>query len=75
MEPAWAQNAEELKRYINNDSNDKLSIIDFGGFDSTMNRITIITAYLVITPVSDKSFEDILSQLSELIVGELKVKV
>ena len=48
-----------------------------------MNRITIITADLVITPVSDKgfellglkSFEGILSQLSELIEGELKVKV
>ncbi len=77
------KDAEELKRYINNDSDDKLSIIDLGGFDSTMNRITIITADLVITPVSDKSFEllglksfeGILSQLSELIEGELKVKV
>jgi len=77
------KDAEELKKYINNDSDDKLSIIDLGGFDSTMNRITIITADLVITPVSDKSFEllglksfeGILSQLSELIEGELKVKV
>jgi chromosome partitioning protein len=77
------KDAEELKRYINNDSDDKLSIIDLGGFDSTMNRITIITADLVITPVSDKSFEllglksfeGILSQLSELIKGEIKVKV
>ena len=77
------QDAEELKKYINNDSDEKLSIIDLGGFDSTMNRITIITADLVITPVSDKSFEllglksfeGILSQLSELIEGEIKVKV
>lgn len=77
------QNAEDLKRYINSDSDDKLSIIDLGGFDSTMNRITIITADLVITPVSDKnfellglkSFEQILSQLSTLIEGDLKVKV
>ena len=77
------QSAEELKRYINSDSDEKLSIIDLGGFDSTMNRIAIITADLVITPVSDKSFEllglksfeGILSQLSELIEGELKVKV
>lgn len=77
------QNAEELKRYINSDSDEKLSIIDLGGFDSTMNRIAIITADLVITPVSDKSFEllglksfeGILSQLSELIDGDLKVKV
>ncbi len=77
------RNAEDLKRYINSDSDDKLSIIDLGGFDSTMNRIAIITADLVITPVSDKnfellglkSFEQILSQLSELIDGDLKVKV
>ena len=75
--------AEDLKRYINNDSDDKLSIIDLGGFDSTMNRIAIITADVVITPVSDKSFEllglksfeAILSQLNDLIDGELKVKV
>ena len=77
------RNAEDLKRYINSDSDNKISIIDLGGFDSTMNRITIITADLVITPVSDKnfellglkSFEQILAQLGELIEGELKVKV
>jgi len=77
------KDAEALKKYINNDSDDQISIIDLGGFDSTMNRIAIITADLVITPVSDKSFEllglksfeSILSQLSELIEGELKVKV
>ena len=77
------QSAEDLKHYINGDSDEKLSIIDLGGFDSTMNRIAIITADLVITPVSDrsfellglKSFERILAQLSELIEGELKVKV
>lgn len=77
------QNAEDLKRYINSDSDDKLSIIDLGGFDSTMNRITLITADLVITPVSDKnfellglkSFERILVQLSKLIDGDLKVKI
>lgn len=77
------RNAEDLKRYINSDSDDKISIIDLGGFDSTMNRITIITADLVITPVSDKnfellglkSFEQILAQLGELIEGDLKVKV
>jgi len=48
-----------------------------------MNRITILTADLVITPVSDKSFEllglksfeGILSQLDELIEGDLKVNV
>lgn len=77
------QSAEDLKRYINSDSEEKLSIIDLGGFDSTMNRIAIITADLVITPVSDKSFEllglksfeGILSQLNDLIKGDLKVKV
>lgn len=75
--------AEDLKAYIDKDSNDVVSIVDLGGFDSTINRIAIITADLVITPVSDKnfellglkSFEAILSQLNGLIDGELKVKV
>jgi len=73
----------DLKTYIDNDRDDVVSIFDLGGFDSTINRIAIITADLVITPVSDrnfellglKSFEAILSQLNEHISGELTVKV
>ena len=75
--------AEAFKKYINSDNDEKLSIVDIGGFDSSMNRLAIITADMVITPVSDKSFEllglksfeGILAQLSELIQDDLKVKI
>lgn len=75
--------ASSLKQYINSDDKDKISIIDLGGFDSMMNRIAIMTADLVITPVSDKSFEllglksfeAILGQLNELVDDSLQVKV
>lgn len=75
--------AEDLKKYINGDNDDRLSIIDIGGFDSSMNRLAIITADLVITPVSDKSFEllgiksfeKVLKELSEVIDEDLVVRV
>lgn len=74
---------EDLKKYINGDNDDRLSIIDIGGFDSSMNRLAIITADLVITPVSDKSFEllgiksfeKVLKELSEVIDEDLVVRV
>lgn len=75
--------AEDFKKYINGDNDERLSIIDIGGFDSSMNRLAIITADLVITPVSDKSFEllgiksfeKVLKELSTLIDEEIVVKV
>jgi len=74
---------EDFKKYINGDSDERLSIIDIGGFDSSMNRLAIITADLVITPVSDKSFEllgiksfeRVLKELSDLIDEKIVVKV
>lgn len=75
--------AEAFKKYINSDNDEKISVVDIGGFDSSMNRLAIITADLVITPVSDrsfellglKSFEGILSQLGTLIEDDLRVKI
>ncbi|HIP20705.1 MAG TPA: ParA family protein [Sulfurimonas sp.] len=74
---------EDFKKYINGDSDERLSIIDIGGFDSSMNRLAIITADLVITPVSDrsfellgiKSFEKVLKELSDLIDEDIVVRV
>lgn len=59
----------ELKNVINN--NKKLLLIDVGGFDSGMNRLAILGADLIITPVSDSvieligllSFKDILAEI------------
>lgn len=66
--------AEELAEYAQNDSDDILTIIDSGGFDSAYNRVAIIASDLLITPVSDKPFdlmglqkyEEILKSLSEI---------
>lgn len=70
--------AEELAQYAQQDSDDTLTIIDSGGFDSAYNRVAIMASDLLITPVSDKPFdlmglqkyEEILKSLSE-IQGEL----
>jgi len=70
--------AEELAEYAEADSDDTLTIIDSGGFDSAYNRVAIIASDLLITPVSDKPFdlmglqkyEEILKNLSE-IQGEI----
>lgn len=74
---------QDFKKYINKDSDKKISIIDVGGFDSSMNRLAIVVADLIITPVSDKSFEllgiktfeKILIQLDSLVEHKIKVKV
>jgi chromosome partitioning protein len=74
---------EDFKKYIQGDNDDRLSIVDIGGFDSSMNRLAIITADLVITPVSDKSFEllgiksfeKILKELSNSINEDIVVRV
>ena len=66
--------AGELAEYAQNDSEEVLTIIDSGGFDSAFNRVAIIASDLLITPVSDKPFdlmglqkyEEILKSLSEI---------
>lgn len=75
--------AEELAEYAAADSEDILTIIDSGGFDSAYNRIAIIASDLLITPVSDKPFdlmglqkyEDILKSLSEIQGENIKTHV
>jgi len=72
---------EKFKKYIKKDSDQRISIIDVGGFDSSINRIAMIMADLIITPVSDSStellglikFEKILKEMSE-VIEELKLR-
>ena len=74
---------EDFKKYINGDSDERISIVDVGGFDSSMNRLAIVIADLIITPVSDKSFEllgiktfeKVLAQLDEMVNHDIRVKV
>lgn len=49
------ESSGELKTAIND--NDKILLIDVGGFDSDMNRVAILGADVVITPVSDSGIE------------------
>ena len=47
--------AEDLKAIIN--SNKDVLLIDVGGFDSDLNRIAMLGADLIVTPVSDSGIE------------------
>jgi chromosome partitioning protein len=75
--------AEELAEYAQNDSDDILTIIDSGGFDSAFNRVAIIASDMLITPVSDKPFdlmglqkyEEILKSLSAIQGEKLKTHI
>lgn len=49
------KNIDELKKTVNN--NQHILLIDVGGFDSDMNRVALLGADLVITPVSDSGIE------------------
>ena len=73
----------DFKLYIKADSPKKISIVDVGGFDSDIARVAIASADLIITPVSDRSFELLgtktfektLKDISEVIDEKIKVKV
>ncbi|MGD9970641.1 MAG: AAA family ATPase [Sulfuricurvum sp.] len=75
--------AEELADYARNDSADRLTIIDSGGFDSAFNRVAIVASDVLITPISDKPFdlmglqkyEEILQSLSKIQGETLKTRV
>ena len=66
------ENQKELIEVLKN--NNELILIDSGGFDSDLNRIAIIGADLIITPVSNnlieiyglEAFKKILSELKEI---------
>lgn len=65
--------AEDLAEYAAADSDDVLTIIDSGGFDSAFNRVAIIASDLLITPVSDKPFDLMGLQKYEEILKSLSV--
>lgn len=79
----YLQNTAEFEDFIKNKDENKIYIVDSGGFDSAMNRNAIYFADLVITPVSDKFteisglmlFKSVLGEISELAKQEVKVNV
>ena len=57
--------------FLENKPDDKLVLIDSGGFDSALNRIAIIGADIILTPVTDKTFDLLGLQKYEEILEEL----
>jgi len=74
---------KEFEEYVSYDSDDKITIIDSGGFDSSLNRLAIFYSDMVITPVSDRFNEisglmkyiEILQELNEITGEDIKVNV
>jgi len=64
----------EIISVMENFPQKEILIIDSGGFDSSLNRIAIVGADIILTPVTDKTFdllglqryEEILKELSEI---------
>lgn len=63
---------DDLIDYINNVIDEKIVIIDSGGFDSSLNRISILAADFLITPVSTEFTEILGLQKYEEILQELQ---
>ena len=51
------EDVESFKNYIKEDHDARIAVVDVGGFDSDLSRLAIAYGDLVITPVSDRSFE------------------
>ncbi len=74
---------KDLKKYISLDNDNKISVIDVGGFDSDVNRMAMLMSDLIITPVSDSGtellglmrFEKILDEMSTAIGEEITTTV
>ena len=74
---------DKYKDFVMADNDEKVSIIDVGGFDSELNRVVILTADLVITPVSSsgrellglKRFGSILEEMSQKANTDIQVHV
>jgi chromosome partitioning protein len=72
-----------FEAYLKADNNQRISIVDVGGFDSEINRMAMVIADLIITPVSDANtellglmrFEKILKEISQAIGEEITVNI
>ena len=62
-----------INNHEENNNNKEIIIIDSGGFDSSMNRIAILGADKLITPVSSKFIEVLGLQTYEKILSEISV--
>jgi len=74
---------KEFETYLKADNDQRVSIVDVGGFDSEINRMAMVIADLIITPVSDANtellglirFDKILKEISQAIGENIKVSI
>jgi len=79
---SFEENRDFIK-YLNNDTNEKITIVDTGGFDSGLNRVAIYASDFIITPVSTEfleiigleKYKKILKEVSEKVGKEIKTHV
>lgn len=75
--------SKAFEAYLKADNNQRISIVDVGGFDSKINRMAMVIADLIITPVSDANtellglirFEKILTEISQAIGEDVTVNI
>jgi chromosome partitioning protein len=69
------EDKKEFIDFLNNDSDENITIIDTGGFDSGLNRVAMYAADLIITPVSTEFLEVIGLEKYKKIIKEVSKKV
>ncbi len=83
LDITYIKNEKDFKKFVKKDSDDILTIIDSGGFDSALNRLAIYFADLVITPVSDRfneisglmKYKEIIKELKDIGGDDIVVNV
>jgi len=71
---SFEENKDFIK-YLNNDTDKKITVIDTGGFDSGLNRVAIYASDFIITPVSTEFLEIIGLEKYKKILKEVSQKV
>ena len=66
-------NDDKMIEFLEGVKNKQIVIIDSGGFDSSLNRLAIIGADIILTPVTDKTFDLLGLQKYEEILEELSI--
>jgi chromosome partitioning protein len=69
------KNDKEMVDFVNNSDEKKVIIIDSGGFDSSMNRLSIALADFLITPVSSEFTEILGLEKYKQILDQVSSKV
>ncbi|PHR52952.1 MAG: plasmid partitioning protein [Arcobacter sp.] len=71
---SFEENKDFIK-YLNNDSDERITVIDTGGFDSGLNRVAIYASDFILTPVSTEFLEIIGLEKYKKILKEVSQKV